>query len=157
MTTSGVNPAQRDPRCCFAGVAIAVLFFTAAGAPELERGLDGIGGLKGWQWLFIIESSGTLGLAMLWMPWSTWLTNMAASDATELVNSIANIAGTGAPCLIGGVNATGGIRTGLLALGVLIASIVGFARWAESGLICRRATAGNGEVTLHEIMITDEC
>ena len=32
MTTSGVNPARRDLRCCFAGVGIAVLFVTAAGA-----------------------------------------------------------------------------------------------------------------------------
>jgi hypothetical protein len=158
MTTSGVNPARGEPRCCFARVAIAVLFFTAAGAPELARGFDGIGGLKGWQWLLIMEGSGTLGLfAMLWMPWSTWLGNVVASDSAELVNSIANIAGSGGPCLIGGINETGRISAGLLALGVLVLGVLGawgagadrldrgFARWAKSGPICRRAWGGGRE------------
>jgi hypothetical protein len=122
MTTRGTGPLPKDRASYLAALAIAVLLSIAVGAPGFLVGLNGLLGLKGWQWLFIIGGAGTLcTLAILWAPSSAWLSGSAAADVIALINSIGNLAGSGGPYLIGGgKQAASNISAALLALGVLL-------------------------------------
>ena len=122
MTTRGTDPLPVDRARYLAALAIAVLLSIAVGAPGFLVGLNGLLGLKGWQWLFITGGAGTLcTLAILWAPSSAWLSSSAAADVTALINLIGNLAGSGGPYLIGGgKQAASNISAALLALGVLL-------------------------------------
>jgi MFS family permease len=95
----------------------AIPLSTVIGAPVSGAllGLDGVLGMHGWQWLFILEAVPT-----------AFLSGAAAAGGIAVINSIGNLAGFVGPSVMGRIkDATGSFTDGLLVLaGAAILALV---------------------------------